>query len=57
MNLVEIWVENITMHTEEEGLHRIRADFNCYGRKEYQREKWLTDSEWKSVVANGYYLG
>lgn len=56
MNLVEMWVTNITMHTEVEGLHIIKADFDCYGRKEYQKEKWLTDNDWKSVLKNGYYL-
>lgn len=56
MNLVEMWVTNITIHTEVNGLHYIKADFNCYGRKEWQKEKWLTDSDWKSVVKNGYYL-
>lgn len=56
MNLVEMWVTNITIHTEVDGLHYIKADFNCYGRKEWQKEKWLTDSDWKSVVKNGYYL-
>ena len=56
MNLVEMWVTNITLHTEVEGLHFIKADFNCYGRKEYQKEKWITDRDWKSIKDKGYYL-
>lgn len=56
MNLVEMWVTNITSHTEEDGLHLIVADFNCYGRKEHQKEKWLTDIDWKMVQERGYYL-
>lgn len=56
MNLVEMWVENITMHIEEDGLHQITADFNCYGRKEYQQTKWLTDWDYKSILEKGYYL-
>lgn len=56
MNLVETWVNNITMHTEVDGIHLVKADFDCYGRKEYQVEKWLTDSDYKSVLNNGYYL-
>ena len=56
MNLVEMWVKNITMHIEVEGLHQIKADFDCYGRKEYQQTRWLTDSDYKSIVEKGYYL-
>lgn len=56
MNLVEIWVTNITSHTKEDRLHHIVADFNCYGRKEYQKEEWLTDFDWKMVQKKGYYL-
>lgn len=56
MNLVEMWVTNITSHTVVDGLHLITADFNCYGRKEWQATKWLTDSDYKSVLTNGYYL-
>lgn len=56
MNLVEIWVTNITSHTKEDRLHHIVADFNCYGRKEYQKEEWLTDFDWKMVQERGYYL-
>lgn len=57
MNLVEIWVSNITMHVEEDGLHRIKADFNCSGRIEKQSEKYLTESEYRSIKDRGYYLG
>ena len=57
MNLVDIWVTNITMHIEIEGLHQITADFNCYGRKEVQGTKWLTQNDYKSVMEKGYYLG
>ena len=56
MNLVEMWVKNITMHIEVDGLHKITADFDCYGREEYQQTKLLTDSDYKSIVKNGYYL-
>lgn len=56
MNLVEMWVTNITSHTEVEGLHIITADFNCYGRKEWQQTKWLTDHDWQMVEEKGYYL-
>lgn len=56
MNLVEMWVTNITSHAEEDGLHIIVADFNCYGRKECQEEKCLLDTDWKMVKEKGYYL-
>lgn len=56
MNLVEMWVKNITSHREVDGLHCITADFYCYGRKEIQVTKYLTDNEWYSVKFNGYYL-
>ena len=55
MNLVEMWVTNITNHIEEDGLHIITADFNCYGRKEDQKEKCLLDIDWKMVKEKGYY--
>ena len=45
------------MHIEIEGLHQITADFNCYGRKEVQVTKWLTQNDYKSVMEKGYYLG
>lgn len=56
MNLVEVWATNITEHVENECLHKITADFNCYGCKEYQKTEWLTDLDYRSVVKNGYYL-
>ena len=56
MNLVEMWVTNITYHEYSDGLHCIVADFNCYGRKENQVTKYLTEYEWLSVKFNGYYL-
>ena len=56
MNLVEVYVTNITQHTEVEGIHFIKADFDCYGRKELEKEKWLTDCDWRLVVEKGYYL-
>lgn len=62
MNLVETWVTNITQHVIEQlesksyNLHKITADFDCYGRKEYQTTKYLTESEYKSVLEKGYYL-
>lgn len=57
MNLVEIYVSNITMHTVVDGIHKITADFDCYGRKEYQKTTWLTELEYQSVKNKGYYLG
>ena len=41
MNLVETWVTNITQHVIEQlkfksyNLHKVTADFNCYGREKY----------------------
>ena len=57
MNLVEIYVSNITMNTEKNGAHCITANFDCYGHKEYQITKVLTHEEYMSVLKNGYYLG
>lgn len=57
MNLVEIHVDNITEHKEEDGLHKITADFDCYGRKEYQKTKWLTETDYDRIKKKGYYLG
>ena len=57
MNLVEIWVTNITENIEIEGLYKITADFNCYGSEELQVTKWLTQSDYDSVMEKGYYLG
>ena len=72
MNLVETWVTNVTQHVIEQfesksydfksklyNLHKITADFDCYdcyGRKEYQATKYLTEFEYKSVLEKGYYL-
>lgn len=56
MNLVEVYVTNITEHYEEDSMHRITADFNCYGRIEYQKSKWLTEREYKMIMEKGYYL-
>lgn len=56
MNLVEMYVENITLHRERDGLHYIKADFYCYGRTEIQVVKCLTEKEWESIWAKGYYL-
>lgn len=57
MNLLEIYVSNITMHIEVEGIHRITANFDCYGRREWQKTTWLTDMNYKMVMEKGYYLG
>jgi len=57
MNLVETYVSNITIHTEKNGEHYIKADFNCYGHKEYQIIKILSYEQYMSVIKNGYYLG
>lgn len=57
MNLVEIYVSNITMHTVVDGIHKITADFDCYGREEHQVTKYLTQSDYQSVKDKGYYLG
>lgn len=59
MNLVETCVSNITSDEEVEevkGLHKITADFDCYGRKEIQTTKYLTALDYKSVLEKGYYL-
>ena len=52
----ECGCKNITSHREVDGLHCITADFDCYGRKEIQVTKYLTDYGWFSVKFNGYYL-
>lgn len=57
MNLLEIHVTNITAHVEENGLHQITADFDCYGKKECQKTKWLTEMDYKMIKERGYYLG
>ena len=56
MNLVEMWVTNITSHIVEDGLHFIIADFNCYGREQHQVAKILTELDWKMLIEKGYYL-
>lgn len=56
MNLVEVYVTNITEHYKEDGLHRITADFNCYGRMEYQKSKWITEQDYKMIMEKGYCL-
>lgn len=56
MNLVEMWVTNITSHIIEDGLHFIIADFNCYGREQHQVAKILTELDWKMLTEKGYYL-
>ena len=38
MNLVEVWVSNISSHIAKNGSHIIVADYDCYGRKEYQKK-------------------
>ena len=57
MNLVEIWVTNITENIEIDGLYKVTANFNCYGRIEIQATKIITQMEWESVKNKGYYLG
>ena len=57
MNLVEIYVSNITKHEMEGIIHRITADFDYYGRKEYQKTTWLCEADYQSVMEKGYYLG
>lgn len=58
MNLLEVYVTNITQHVEEKECgHRITADFNCYGRKEIGVTKIITDADYKMVLEKGYYLG
>lgn len=65
MNLIEIYVSNITKHEIEKCqydggnyiIHHLVADRDCYGDIECQKEFDLTDGEYQHVMRNGYYLG
>jgi putative Holliday junction resolvase len=45
----------IIRRESEDKLRRTLARIETLA-KEYQVEKWLTDSDYKSVLKNGYYL-
>lgn len=65
MNLLEIYVTNITKHEVQESsyngqtirIHRLVADKDCYGAKQYQVEFKVGESEYQSILNNGYYIG
>ena len=60
MNLVETYVTNITKEEDiwtdfHLHLHRITADFNCYGRIEKQVSKIVNDYDYEIIKEKGYY--
>ena len=61
MNLVEIYVSNITMAEEHKtecgSIYEVTADKDCYGRKEKQVTFWLGERDYESVKEKGFYLG
>ncbi|MDO5546865.1 MAG: hypothetical protein Q4F79_00035 [Eubacteriales bacterium] len=65
MNLLEIYVTNITKHEIQESsyngqtirIHRLVADKDCYGAKQYQVEFTVSESDYQSILNNGYYVG
>ena len=58
MNLLEVWVSNITSVTEpdEYGIVTIVADQDCWGNKEEQIEFSVTQQDYESILTKGYYL-
>lgn len=58
MNLVEEYVTNITHISEPDkyGFRKVTADYDCYGRKEVQVTKEISDFEWKMIKEKGYRL-
>lgn len=58
MNLLEVWVSNITSVTEpdEYGMVTIVADQDCWGNKEEQIEFSVTQQDYESILTKGYYL-
>ena len=58
MNLVEKYVYNITSVSEpdEYNWRTLICDTDCYGRKEVQIELLVSDSDYKMIQKNGYYL-
>lgn len=58
MNLVEVWVKNITSDVKKpNGYHVLVCDTDCYGNKRYREEITLSPSDYECVKRNGYYLG
>ena len=58
MNLLEVWVSNITSVTEpdEYGMVTIVADQDCWGNKKEQIEFSVTQQDYESILTKGYYL-
>ena len=58
MNLLEVWVSNITSVTEpdEYGMVTIVADQDCWGNEEEQIEFSVTQQDYESILTKGYYL-
>ena len=58
MNVLEVWVSNITSVTEpdEYGIVTIIADQDCWGNIEEQIEFSVTQQDYESIVTKGYYL-
>ena len=58
MNLLDVWVSNITSVTEpdEYGMVTIVADKDCWGNKEEQVEFSVTQQDYESILTKGYYL-
>ena len=58
MNVLEVWVSNITSVTEpdEYGIVTIVADQDCWGNKEEQIEFSVTQQDYESILTKGYYL-
>ena len=58
MNVLEVWVSNITSVTEpdEYGVVTIVADQDCWGNKEEQVEFSVDQQAYESILTKGYYL-
>lgn len=58
MNLLEVWVSNITSVSEpnEYGVVTLIADKDCWGNKEEQVEFSITQGDYESILTKGYYM-
>lgn len=58
MNLLEVWVSNITYVSEpnEYGGVTLVADTDCWGNKQKQVKFDVTQEDYESILTKGYYL-
>lgn len=61
MNILEHYVTNITSVKKETcewgTIYKLKADVNCYGCIEKQKEFTLSQSDYDMVLKKGYYMG